>query len=322
MTPTSVLQERVQAGLVALRPSDYPLLKLLTKVDEYQNNYKFPVNVSTTGATGVASTANAPAASSDTVVGASLPIGDFRFSHTITLLKNDIEQAARIGVEPLKNLVQAHVDVALQRIMRGIEQAIFTGTGNAASGGIIGLSTAVAATGSYAGIDPAVSGREAWSSYSDIGSVNRAWSEQLYAAAKFGIMAKGGMFDIIVGDPDTVSEFEKLYIADGRAYFENTGAKRLASLGYNTFEYAGRPVIVDLYCPANTLYFLNTQTVKLATRAIGSEGGTRKMEGLNVLISELPSANAGAKSWEVCVYPQLIVSNRIDAGVIANTIPD
>lgn len=315
MTPVSVLRESVETGLVNLRVNDYPLVNLMVKQDTYQDNVKFPVNVSTTAASGVSDAAAAPAASSDSVIGASLPCGAARFSHTIRLTKNDIAQAAAIGVEPLKDLFASHVDAGLQRIMQALETNLYTGTGNAASGGIFGLATAAAATGAYANLNPATAGQEAWSSYvagvtaASI-AANASALEDAISAAKTGIAKKGGNFDLIVCDPDVLALYEKAYNKNGKQVVMVGKAAQLASLGYNNYDYSGRPIVSDVYCPANTLYFIDTRTSALYTRR---SADTQKMGGLNVLVGQIASDTATAVVYEIAVFPQLVVKKRTSA---------
>ena len=321
MTPISVLRESIEAGLVALRQSNFPLLSILTKRSAFQDNVKWNVDVTTTAAAGISGLAAAPAPSSDTVVGASLAIGAARFAHTIRLTKNDVTQAAAIGVEPLTDLFRSHVDVAIQRIMLSVSQNLYTGVGTTATGGMVGLGTAALGTGAYAGLNPATTGQEGWVSSQQTATIasidaSPVALETLFRNLKNGVTTANGLFDLIVCNPTFLARYEAAYIANPKDAILTGQAALLASLGYNVYQYAGRPIVGDNSCPANVAYALDTQSADLYTRQTSE---TQAMSGLNVVVGQIASDTATAMVFEVAVFPQLVLKNRLNLGRILLT---
>jgi len=321
MTPISVLRQTVESGLVKLRLSSFPLLSLLQKQNSFQDNINWQVDVSTNAAAGITGVAPAPAASSDTVVAATLPIGTARFARTIRLTYNDVAQAAAIGTEPLTELFSSHVDAAIQSIMLSISQNLFTGTGNTASGGIVGLATAALGSGAYAGLNPATAGQEAWVSAQQtatIASIDAAPVnlEVLFRNLKNGIAQVNGTFDAIVCNPNFLARYEAAYTANPKETVLTGQAALLAGLGYNVYQYAGRPLIGDASCASNVAYAFDIATSVLYTRATTE---TQLMNGMNFVVGQIASDSAVAMVFEVAVFPQVAFKNRLNLGRILLT---
>lgn len=321
MTPLSAISQIIQEQLVELRYSDYPLLSILRKQGAYQNNIRWNANVSQdiTGA-GRATSADANAATSDTVVNANLPIGDAAFTRTVQILVTDIQQAKVAGVGALKALVDAHFRTKIIQILREMNLNLYTGTGNVASGGLVGLQEVSKGNSVYAGINPTT--HAGWKGAFNVsnGNVNTALTEAMLDTAIEDIFLKGtGTFTHILTSPQVVTEYKDLFSNERALYTPVAGR---ADLGFETITYKGRPMIMDRDCPADTIVFLDSSYLSVHTRAYnsGEVPGLVSMDiaGMTFTMKELPQNNMYSYKFEVGVQPQLQAMDRRAVGVIAD----
>ncbi|MBD2196608.1 MULTISPECIES: phage major capsid protein [Calothrix] len=299
---TKSLMLLVEEEVAALQLGYYPMLSRLNKKIISQKTVKWNTNVGGAGATGEATTASISAYTEDSIIGASLPIGTNRLRHSFQIQKEDRAEAASAGKGALRDLYGFEINSGLRVIMESLSGYVYTGTGLAAAGGVVGLG-AVVANAAYAGIDPAT--YTAWSAVLNTNASNRALSADLLLAMETAIARKGGNFTAIYTTPEVVAKYKLLFAAN--TSINNVLPAGQADLGYTGVSYAGRPIIQDPYCPNNTLYFVNEPEVALYTFSQNNTGST---QGMQFAIEQLPSSNPDAENYAVYVKPQLKVHNR------------
>ncbi|HEY9699096.1 MAG TPA: phage major capsid protein [Trichocoleus sp.] len=302
MTPVDAISLVIQEQIAELRITDYPILNLIRKDSAYQSAIKWDVNVSTDATQGSAVNADAPAASSDTVRGANLPIGIYAFRETFDLLKTDIRQARTAAPSALKNLIAAQTRSKILKIMKGHNLALYVGAGEQVRGGIYGLDTIASSTATYAGINPATAGNEAWIGHAE-DTVGALTADKMDSAAE-AMYTLGSNFTHIVTTPTIVTKYKKLF-RDNHMTAGNVAGT--ADIGFTGVTYEGRPVIQDRDCPEGAMYFVDEPQLSLHTYAVD---GVQTMRGLNVVIAELPSNSSLAVRFEVAVISQLQAFDR------------
>ena len=312
MTPVEVLRPVIQSGLVSCRTLRLPLVQLLTRKDCFQDSIKWQVNTSTSGTVGIAATASTPAASSDVVRGASLACGASTLAEVVEIPVNDIEQARMIGTQPLQNLLEGYFTAKLQKMLVGLEEYLFDGTGADAAGGVQGLAAVTAANGNYAGIDN--SNYSAWAAYRDVSGSARDLDKALLQSAATEYLTRGLSFDMVLMSPALLAKFEDLFEAANSTVVPAN--QRLYNIGGVEFTYKGQPVIASPKSTANTVYFVNSADMSLHTR-VATASQNMQEEGLNLQITQLMDKGRVAR-YEIAMFPQLQYYNRRSAGIIDN----
>lgn len=315
VTPVSVLQQVVQEQVASGRVSMNTLLKRVEKRSWFQDVIKWPANVSTDASSFRSTTANAAAASSDTVVGASLSMGNNAATETITIQKTDITQALATAPGALKNLFQYQVTTHLEKIMKSISAGIYLGNGTN-YGDMVGLqalsyNTTSGSAPSYAGISGVT--YPSWSACVDNPTTARALSADIMFNMEVLMARKGGSYTAIYTTPEVVAKYKKLF--DTSRNLSVMGVNGPADIGHAEVAFAGRPVFMDNDCPANTIYFLNEPNLAVYTYTFDGVGSE---SGLNVQVAELPISNSLAVSYEVSVIPQFQIYQAKHVGIIGN----
>lgn len=307
------LQLLVQEEIAALQLLQYPMLNRLQKRVISQKAVKWNANVGGASVTGQATTASVSTFSADSIAPATLPIGSMRLIHPFSLQKEDIAEAATAGKGALRDLFAYDIQNGIRALSERMSGLLYTGTGIATDGGMIGLQTAVAATGAYAGIDPAT--YAGWSAFVNTAGTNRAMTSVLLNAVEVGITRKGGGFTAVYMCPELASKYKELFAAN--LSIQNQLPAGQADVGYTGLAYAGRPIIQDVYCPNHQVYFVNEPELYLYTFG---QNNTSSRDGLQIAIEQLPSDNPDAEKYVVLVKPQLQVRNRAKAAALLNAI--
>ena len=307
------LQLLVDEKIAELGLGSYAMLNRLQKKVISQQLIKWNTNAQGATATGEATTVEISAFDKDDVVGASLPIGKNRLRHSFSLQKEDIAEAKAAGKGALSDLFGYQIESGMRVIMETLSGRLYTGTGVSSHGGIVGLQTAVAATGVYADVDPAT--YPEWSAFVNSAGSNRAMTSVLLNAMDVGIRRKGGNFTAIYMTPELASKYKELFAAN--LSIQNQLPAGVADLGYTGLAYMGRPIVQDIYCPANQVYFVNEPEVCLYTYA---QNNTSNRSGMQFYIEQLPSTNPDAEKYVVAVKPQLQVHNRAKGAALLNAI--
>jgi hypothetical protein len=300
--PIKSLQLLVDEEIASLPLGEYPMLSRLQKRVISQKQIKWNVNTGGAGVTGEATTANVSTYSEDSVVGAQLAIGANRLRHSFQLQKEDIAEAATAGRGALRDLFGYEIQSGARAIMESLSGHIYTGTGIAAHGGVVGLGNVVA-TGVYADIDPATYPN--WSAVLQTNGTNRPLTLKLLVDLEAAMARKGAAFTAVYTTPEIVARYKEVFSAN--LGITNTLPAGQADLGYSGLAYAGRPIIQDPYCPNNTLYFVNEPQVTLFTFG---QNNTSAQQNMQFAIEKLPSANPDAENYVIYTKPQLKVHNR------------
>lgn len=283
-------------ALPKIMQREYITLSVLQKRTAYQTQIKDNVNVGGSTAQTRAVTADRiRAGNSETIVPFTLPIGDFAITSVLQVLKTQAVQAANTAPAAIADLFRLQLDGRLREIMRRLNQLVFTGTGSAADAGVIGLKQIVEAV-SYAGITNA-----RWASVDEelaLTSANLTRMERLIREAETN-------YDLIICHPQTVEIYKNEF--DERRSFQVTNGSNAVDLGLSTVSYNGRPIIDDVMCPVNDIYFVNRNELELYTYATGT---SESIEGLQMDISPVPVFNQYLLEFEAGVIPQLCVKNR------------
>jgi 23S rRNA A1618 N6-methylase RlmF len=138
----------------------------------------------------------------------------------------------------------------------------------------------------------------------------------MFRNLKNGIANVNGTFDAIVCNPNFLARYEAAYTANPKETVLTGQAAQLAALGYNVYQYAGRPLIGDVSCPANVAYAFDIASSSIYTRATSE---TQSMNGMNFVVGQIASDTATAMLFEIAVFPQLAFKNRLNLGRILLT---
>lgn len=300
---TKSLQLLVEEEIAALQFNQYPMLSRLQKRTTSQKSIKWNANVGGASVTGEATTADVSTFSEDSVKGASLAIGSNRLRHSFQIQKEDLAEAASAGKGALRDLFAFEIQAGMRAIMESLSGHVYTGTGIAGHGGVIGLGSIVA-NAAYAGIDPATD--TAWSCYINTNGTNRALSAALLSAMEVNIKTvKFGNYTAIYTTPGIVEKYKELFAANNSIINQLPAGQ--ADLGYTGVTYLGRPIIGDPYCPANLMYFVNEPELALYTFR---QNNTSDSQGMQFAIEQLPSSNPDAEKYAIILKAQLKAHNR------------
>jgi len=335
-TPGSIallIEERIAD--LPYRP--FPMVNILTKVDQFQTAIKWDANVGGGVASGRAATTNPTVQATDQVVGASLPIGDYVIDHTFSILITKLTELGNLpdllAPRALRSLFTAHIDTAFKVIYPKLNQLIWTGTGAADTTNlnVFGMESVIAAA-PYANINPAT--YPLWASYVNANAgTARPLSKELFAAVEVDMFERGTFYNAII----TTGRIAELYKTLYEVSEQHTpmGGDGIADIGYTGLAYKGVPIRKDKDCPEGTLWFVNTGDVELHTFAQGNYGladpgayemstvtDPTKSEGLNFLVGQLPRTNPQSVSYNISIMPQLKVHDRRAFSVITDIADD
>lgn len=321
----------INPRLVDVQGNDlYPMLARLPKNLISQTAIKWNADCGGQTSSGEAIT---DAATSDSTPGAIVPasqaIGASRFRHTFTVQTTRMAEAAANGEEALADLLMVASRNAMRKLNRDIATNIYAGTGNAASGGVIGLSqlgvTVVGdlSTDIYATIDPAT--YPTWTNYVNTAVANRAltedlmflMSEEIISGATSGVPSN---YTAIYTTPKLATAYKKLFQATSDF---NVSPNGQADLGYSGMSFEGRPIFVDPYCTADTMYFVDESEVALYTFSENqfAYGDEMPSEGIAYKIVELARTNPDAVQFAVVTKAQLVVARRPAVAILGKVEP-
>ncbi len=314
ISPVDSLQLLVDEQIAALPLTDYPMLNRLQKKAISQQFIKWTVDVGGASATGESVTADITTFSEELYVPAFLPIAGARVSSSFQLSIQDIAQAKSAGKGALRDLFASDVDSALRTIMQKLSTNIYVGDGTNAAGGIVGLQTAGAASGVYANIDPAT--YPLWVSYVNTNASNRALTSDLLYATDVAITRKGGRYTAIYCSPELAVKYKQLFAAQLNITTQLPAGQ--ADLGYTGLAFSGRPIIQDINCPNNVLYFVDESEIYLYTL---NHETSQNRGGIQVGIDLLTGHNnPNMKKYGVFTMPQLQLKNRAKAVAVLDKI--
>ncbi|MBD2457974.1 phage major capsid protein [Nostoc sp. FACHB-87] len=308
ISPVDALQLLVQEEVASTPLDMYPMLDRLRAAGNIrvarQRQIKWNVNAGGATATGEATSASISAFSADTYVPATLAIGENRIRHSFSIQKELIAEAASAGKGVLRDLFTADIRSGIRICLETLQTQIYTGTGLAANGGVVGLQEAVTAA-TYANINSAT--YTSWASFRSANAgTNRALTLALLTGMEVGIYNRGGNFTAIYTTPAIVATYKALFAAQANVQPAAIPSMTV-DLGYTGVAYAGRPIIQDPYCPANRLFWVDERDIFLHTYG---QSNSQAQEGFQFCFEQLPSDNPDALRYTVYIKPQLQVFNR------------
>lgn len=182
-----------------------------------------------------------------------------------SIIFNGYEDAASSGELAIFKMAQIATEDAEAALKDLFAQLIFKdGTGNGGKD-ILGLKAAVddgTAVATYGGINRST--YTWWKSQYDGAAAALSTAKM---QAMFLKCSRGGVEnkpDFIVTD---LNQFQKyLALVDGKTTIQQPLGKvgqEFANLGFTQVSFMGVPVVYDEYCPANTMYMLNSNTLQL-----------------------------------------------------------
>lgn len=329
ITYTDVLRTQIsklEIEKIPHRPA--AMLGILPKESQLQRTIEWDVNIGGSAVGGRATTADVSATddAADTWRKASLPISQHLVSHKFSILHDLIIEARAIGRGAVANLFQSHIDMAYEVILQGLNQLLYTGTGNAASRGVFGLNAA--RTAGYAGLTATD-----WIAYVDAnGGTARALTRSMFERIDVNVRRKNGTYNAIVTTPELIRRYQSLFATDRTYQARGVGnGLPLADIGYSGASYNGIPLFEDNDCPNGTMYFLDLRKIKLktfASRDVTSlDGRTTKANlngsstfGMDWQIAQINNRNPDLLEFEIGVKPQLWMYQPKFVSVVADII--
>jgi hypothetical protein len=223
----------------------------------------------------------------------------------------------------LENLFADELGDAVERLAKGLNQALYTGAGGAEE--IVGLYSAsgpLDTTGTYAGISRATYGQWASNELAN-GAVDRALSFDLMRDASTAVYdASGENVDLIITGSALWAKYGKLFDSARRYTQEVTirGQKITLQGGHKALEFDGVPVVRDVDHPAGKMSFLSTRhckmnqmpdAISMVNQSMGMVGvqGTPEADfgqqstGLIARINPL-GRNGDSYRFQLILYPQ------------------
>ena len=327
----------IQPKVIELIRLNIPALALLPRWETSEEMLKWDLNIGGAGATGESVNASVTAFTDDTVDALSLPIAAnrIRSSFQVNEVKYTAAQTAARNGSPqeLADLMNYSSASAQREILRKLGAAIFTGTGIASDGGVVGfrapITTEATGTGtapkkttstdSYAGITPVTTNYEKWTNlvYSNFGTLTRAklrgFESDLMQGKTTGVP---GTYNTLIMSPATASLWLAAFDVAGTTFMQN---RQDADLGYGNIKYNGAPVIEDMNLADGEIHFVDMNDVRLYSfnQAMGkfmSDGVPT--QGLNLYAKILPSDNPQAIKFAMFGMFQLQIRERRAHSVI------
>ena len=276
---------------------------------------------------------------SDQTVGdavrATLPIGGFKIYHQFSVSRVDMKDAARRGSEQLRRLFQMNLSAGVLSIRKQINSFLFSGTGVAGTGGIIGFNSVTDHTAAYAGIPYAIYSTAAgggWDAIRDRDGATttaRALSRSLLYTLDTNRDIYEATYDSIVMHPQTLQKYTELFDTSSATI---PAVQVQVPLGYNrdlapgTKLYNGVPITSDASAPLNQMLFFDSNYVKLVSMDLSNadQGSLTSMGqkdnfetiasadlgGLKLNVALIPQSNPGTIQFQIFAICQLKVENR------------
>jgi len=335
LTSIETIAKAVEPSVANTRLTAIPLLVNLFARGSMRTKYDTSINWNVDMGGAVAAiepvTANGAVTAIDDVFAASLRIGRHRVKHQFNISRIEIEEAATLAVEELADLFESHVKRGVTRILRTINQLLYTGTGVAGSAEITGLASVRDNSLSYSGLSPVT--YPSWQAIRNTNASARALTSNLLLDFQQQVQELESSYDMIVCAPGMGTAYTKLFITAGGGFGltpdEEVNGLTRVELGMGGRYYQGVPIIEDPMCSAGTLYFLNSQDLNLYSFALQRSAASGDMAntaiinpastyGINVHIAELPSNNSAVRSFELYALPQFRVFNRKSVASLDN----
>jgi hypothetical protein len=167
-----------------------------------------------------------------------------------------IEEAKNNGEAEIINLLEAKIMQAEESMREGFNRMFFAdGTGNGGKDWN-GLGNIVEASGTVGGIDPAGTGNSFWQSYEE--NTSTALTLAQMATAYNTVSVGNDHPDVILSSQLLFEKYESLLQPQLR--YTDT---KTADAGFQNLLFKAAPIMYDVHCNANTMFFLNTKYITL-----------------------------------------------------------
>ncbi len=165
--------------------------------------------------------------------------------------------------DSIANGVEVQVQQAAMTMAELLGEGLYSDGSDAKE--IDGLVSAIAATGTYGGVARGA-GTGWWNGVTNAnvdltGTFEEAMST--LNAAQTSVTVGGRFPTIGVCDSDTYNNVWNQLVEKQNFYTVNEKDTQLAAAGFNNFLFNGTPFVVDPKCPADSLFFLNEDFIKL-----------------------------------------------------------
>ena len=167
-----------------------------------------------------------------------------------------IEEAKNNGEQEIINLLEAKIMQAEESMREGFNRMFFAdGTGNGGKDWN-GLGNLVEASGTVGGIDRAGTGNSFWQSYEE--NTATALTLAQMATAYNTVSVGNDHPDVILTSQTLFEKYEALLQPQLR--YTDT---KTADAGFQNLLFKAAPIMYDVHCNANTMFFLNTKYITL-----------------------------------------------------------
>lgn len=173
------------------------------------------------------------------------------------------EELKNTGENQVLSMLESKIQIVEESLKKYMTNVLYgDGTGNNGKD-ITGIGAAISDTGAYGGIDRTT---EIWwkaKVLSNSGTPGTPaaldWDKmvQLFMSLSDG----NDQPDMILCGSATWIEYHKLI--KNNITINSDVSRKMASLGFNTLEFFGKPLVADPNCPEGTMYFLNSRYIKL-----------------------------------------------------------
>jgi len=280
--------------------------------------------------------------SSSPVLPLEVTVGAKKFQNLVKVTGNELALAADQGVPAIQNLFGSRLQNAIAGIIHAMNEHLYLGGTAGYSGSpIIGLEH-LFETSSYAGLVHTLAdyvtgspvegvdyhlawrpksaewvqsaGTLAFNDDTDVAATSYdlpATDNTLLSAIQFfanHLRKAGSTYNFIVGHPDVVFAYSKAYDLHTNINVVNGQLVR-AEAGFGSPSFQGFPVIADRYCPADTLYFLDTSKLQFITKGQAASVGSSPLPfgGLSMVVGPLAVDTLEVQRYELLTKPALHV---------------
>ena len=217
--------------------------------------------------------------------------------YSASIAISGIEEAKNNGEHAIINLLEAKIMQAEESLREGFNVMFFgDGTGNSGKNWN-GLGNLVEKDVALGGINPATAGNEFWKSYEEntAGALTLAQMATAYNSVSVG----NDHPDMILTSQTLFEKYESLLQPQLR--YTDT---KTADAGFQNLLFKSAPIMYDVHCNANTMYFLNSKYIKLV-------GHSDKWFAQTDFVRP---ENQDARFALIMCYGNLVVSNRAKQG--------
>ena len=217
--------------------------------------------------------------------------------YSASIAISGIEEAKNNGEHAIINLLEAKIMQAEESLREGFNVMFFgDGTGNSGKNWN-GLGNLVEKDVALGGINPATAGNEFWKSYEEntAGALTLAQMATAYNSVSVG----NDHPDMILTSQLLFEKYESLLQPQLR--YTDT---KTADAGFQNLLFKSAPIMYDVHCNANTMYFLNSKYIKLV-------GHSDKWFAQTDFVRP---ENQDARFALIMCYGNLVVSNRAKQG--------